>query len=487
MLHNVPLEDPVVYDMICAADTIGVFQVESRAQMTMLPRLKPRCFYDLVIEVAIVRPGPIQGGMVHPFLRRRQGLESVAYPDERIKRILERTLGVPIFQEQVMEIAVAAGGFTPGEADQLRRAMASWRRDKNKLVSCGRKLVRGMIQNGYTKEFAIQIFEQIKGFGEYGFPQSHAASFALLVYVSAWLKKHHPAALAAGLINSQPMGFYQPAQIIRDARQHGVETRSIDVNHSVWDCSLEENGTSRKALRLGMRLIKGLHSKEAEQLQIAVQHHGFQRSIKELWRNSRVRISSLRTLARADAFLSMGIERQRALWEMHRLRDEYLPLFDGKNMGEVFAETLAPLPAVTSRSKVMRDYHFTGFSLKAHPLAFLRAELAAKGVVCCRELKNKRQIPDGSRTAVAGLVLIRQRPSTASGTIFITLEDETAVANLIIWQKVVEQYKNEICDSAIMLAHGSIQRESGVINLIVDDIFNISGMLNVEKCSRDFR
>ncbi len=358
-LHTVPSEDAAVYDMICSADTIGVFQIESRAQMSMLPRLRPRCFYDLVIEVAIVRPGPIQGKMVHPYLRRRNGEEPVTYPDERVKEVLGKTLGIPLFQEQAMRLAIVGAGFTPDEADQLRRAMAAWKRKGNQIEKFGTRLIEGMISRGYPLEFAERCFEQIKGFSDYGFPESHAASFALLVYVSAWLKRHYPAAFGAALINSQPMGFYAPAQIVRDAQEHGVKIRPVDVNYSQWDCTLQDRhapgtgtppeqvrrdeggesssrepkasawGKDAPSLRLGMRLVKGLREDEANAISQAVDRYGSFTSIERLWRTSSVRIATLRALARADAFGSMGLDRQAALWEIRRLRDDELPLFDG--------------------------------------------------------------------------------------------------------------------------------------------------------------
>ncbi|MCC6953508.1 MAG: error-prone DNA polymerase, partial [Deltaproteobacteria bacterium] len=348
-LHTVPPEDPRVYDMLCRADSVGVFQIESRAQMSMLPRLRPRTFYDLVIEVAIVRPGPIQGGMVHPYLRRRAGKESVTFPDERVKKVLERTLGVPIFQEQAMELAVVACGFTPGEADELRRAMASWRKDKNRLKTFKKKIFDGMRRNGYSEQYAAQFFEQICGFGEYGFPQSHAASFALLVYVSSWLKCHHPAVFAAALLNSQPMGFYQPAQIVDDARRHGVSILAVDVGASEWDCTLE--GTP-PALRLGMRQVRGLREEEGRQIAAKREQVGPFATLETLWRKAHVRVSSLRKLAQADAFGSLGFSRQKALWRIRRFRDEELPLF--QNLA--IEERDPPLPEPPPLLEVVRDY-----------------------------------------------------------------------------------------------------------------------------------
>jgi error-prone DNA polymerase len=485
-LHRIPPEDPAVYDMICRADTIGVFQIESRAQQSMLPRLKPRCFYDLVIEVAIVRPGPIQGGMVHPYLKRRQGLEQFEYPNDEIKRILEPTLGVPIFQEQVMELAVAAAGCTRGEADQIRRAMASWKRNKNALGVFGKKLIDGMRANGYPLEFAQRIFEQIKGFGEYGFPQSHAASFALLVYVSAWLKCHHHAAFTAALLNSQPMGFYRPGQLIADAKAHGITILEIDVLASKWDCTLERTANSSSlALRLGMRLVKGLREHDAEAIYRAAKQYVSGTSLTELWRKSGTRADAFRRLAKADAFGSLGIKRQQAIWEAGKLRDEVLPLFE--RVSEEKAEEIT-LPAFSARSQVIKDYETTGFSLKAHPVSFLRSTLKAQSVYTASKIREDAVLLDGLRLSAAGIILLRQRPSTAAGTVFITLEDETGMCNLIIRPKIFKKFHDLLCDSIFLLAKGKLQHQSGVTHLLPDSFHDLTPQFeNIDSISRDFR
>ncbi len=480
--HTVPPEDPAVYDMLCNADSIGVFQVESRAQMTMLPRLRPRCYYDLVIEVAIVRPGPIQGGMVHPYLRRRAGQEPVTYPDEKIEAVLGRTLGVPIFQEQAMRMSMVAAGFTPGEADQLRRAMAAWKRKGDLIYRFGKKIIDGMTARGYSMAFAQRCFEQIKGFSEYGFPESHAASFALLVYVSAWLKCHHPAAFAAALLNSQPMGFYQPAQIVRDAQKHGVTASPVDVNLSTWDCALEYDGhAASPALRLGMRLVGGIREPEVLKIAAAVERHGSFRSITRLWRESGVRAQTLRQLASADAFASMGLDRQAALWDVKKLRDESLPMFDA--LEEI--EAAAALPVIDLPAKVIADYSSTGLSLKAHPMSFSRPVLNQRGVVPAGELDDPGRSPHGRIVAVAGLVLIRQRPGTASGIVFMTIEDETGVGNLVIRPDVYKRWYHSLRHSVAIVAWGKVERQGQVVHVLVDRAENLAGRPKVT--SRDFR
>ncbi len=477
-LHTMPKEDVAVYDMICRADTVGVFQIESRAQMSMLPRLKPRCFYDLVIEVAIVRPGPIQGGMVHPFLKRRKGEEQVSYPDERIRHILKDTLGVPIFQEQAMQLASVAAGFTPGESDELRRSMASWKKNKNALAKYGKRLTDGMLKNGYSPEFASTVFEQIKGFGEYGFPQSHAASFALLVYASAWIKCHHPAAFAAGLLNSQPMGFYQPAQIIQDAKNHGVIVRGVDINRSEWNCTLEGIAP---ALRLGMRVIRGLREREVEKLEAARKEGEF-KTPQELWRRSGMRLDQLRALANADAFTSMGLDRQQALWALRRLRDDRLPLFEQL---EAPQEQEVALPEISERLHVFKDYHMTGLSLRAHPMSFIRGVLERHGVRPNVELRESA--PNGKRITVAGIVLVRQRPGTAKGIMFMTIEDETGIANLIVKQEVRRKFQDALLDSVFLLARGKVQRSEGVVHLLLEEAIDVSSnFAELEVQSRDF-
>lgn len=476
-LYEVPAEDSAVYDMICKADTIGVFQIESRAQMTMLPRLKPRCFYDLVIEVAIVRPGPIQGGMVHPYLRRRSGKERPYYPTKAIEQVLGKTLGVPIFQEQAMELAIVAAGFTPGEADELRRAMASWKKDKNALIRFQQRITTGMISQGYTEEFAKQCFQQIRGFGEYGFPQSHAASFAHLVYVSAWLKRHYPAEFCISLLNSQPMGFYHPAQLLQDASRHGVEIRGVDINHSHWDCTLEG-----RAVRVGMRLVRGLEKSEAMEIVRLVRQHGPFKSISSLWRVGKIKKSALAALAKADAFSSMGLSRQQALWELKRFRDHALPLLEAI---EAVREPKPALPEISAEEEVARDYHHLSYSLKAHPLSFYRENL--QGVLTTKELNTTAR--HNQQISVAGIILIRQRPPTASGFVFLTIEDEHGTANLIVKPDIYKRFRQTINDSVYLLTKGRVQRSDGVVHLIVEEIrkFPVGNFREVSGGIRDYR
>jgi error-prone DNA polymerase len=471
-LAGVPREDPAVYDMLCKADSIGVFQVESRAQMTMLPRLKPRTFYDLVIEVAIVRPGPIQGDMVHPYLRRRNGEEAVAYPSPELRQVLEKTYGVPLFQEQAMRIAIVAAGFTPSEADRLRRAMATFRK-VGTIHTFQEKLVRGMTDRGYDRDFAERCFKQIEGFGEYGFPESHAASFALLVYVSAWLKRHYPAAFACALLNAQPMGFYAPAQIVRDARDHGVEVRPIDINASGWDNDLEP-GHPGPALRLGFREIVGLRKAEADRL-VDRREAGY-RSIQELARRANLNRSTLEVLARADAFSSLGLDRRRALWRIHGVESGQLPLFanDAAPSPEPPAEA-EPLPPMTAGENVIEDYDSTGMSLRAHPLALLRARLRSLRVIANERLGG---IENGVYLKASGLVLVRQRPGTASGVIFMTLEDETGIANIVVWPKVFERYRRTVLTSRLLAVEGKLQREGLVIHVIAERLIDLSHLLD---------
>ena len=480
-LATIPAEDPAVYDMLCNADSIGVFQVESRAQMTMLPRLKPRCFYDLVIEVAIVRPGPIVGEMVHPYLRRRNGEEPVHYPDETIRKVLGKTLGVPLFQEQVMALAIQAAGFTPGEAEKLRRAITAWT-SKADIAEFPARFVGGMVRNGYSREFAEWCFQRFKGFSQYGFPESHAASFALLVYASAWIKCHYPAVFAAALLNSQPMGFYAPAQIVRDAQEHGVVVRPIDVNHSAWDCTLEEEGTT---LRLGLRMTHGLRQRDAEAIVEAVRRFRSFVSLFDLWRASEVSASALRVLAQADAFHSMGLDRQRALWEVHALHGKSLPLFDGLPGRR---DSAAKLPAVPPADEVTRDYCAVGLSLKAHPVSFLRAMLKARRVITAAEAKDERLTPFGLIVAVAGIVLFRQRPGTAKGVMFMTIEDETGRLDLIVRPDVYEHFRDAAVYSKLVVARGRVERRDGVVHLLslaFEDIERLSEKL--PRLSRDFR
>ncbi|MBM4021882.1 MAG: DNA polymerase III subunit alpha [Planctomycetes bacterium] len=466
-LPTVPAEDPAVYEMISRADTVGVFQIESRAQMSMLPRLKPTCFYDLVIEVAIVRPGPIQGDMVHPYLRRRAGEEPVAYPNDAIREVLEKTLGVPLFQEQAMRLAVVAAGFTPGEADQLRRAMGAWRRP-GVIDEFHRKLVDGMLARGLSKQFAEQVFNQIRGFGEYGFPESHAASFALLVYVSAWLKCHHPAAFTAALLGSQPMGFYAPAQLVRDARAHGVTVLPADVNKSDWHATLEDGRSSdgQPALRLGLEQVYGLGEAAAERI-VAARREGPFRLPRDLARRAKLDREALLHLARAGALASLGLSRRRAVWEAMRSLDKPAsrPLLDGLDNDEDITgdEDSLGLESMTEQEEVIADYRTGGLSLDGHPLAFERPRLAARGVV---EIATANAAPEGRRVCVAGIALCRQRPATAKGMIFLTIEDETAAANIVVRPDVWAAADHAARRAAVLVVEGRIQRRAAVVHVL---------------------
>ncbi len=466
-LATVPPEDPAVYDMLCEGDSVGVFQVESRAQMNMLPRLRPRAFYDLVIEVAIVRPGPIQGDMVHPYLRRRNGEEPVVYPSpgpehdpDELRNILGRTLGVPIFQEQAMKIAIDAARFSPAEANELRKAMATFR-SRGTIEALQDKMVGRMIARGYDPAFAARCFDQIKGFGEYGFPESHAASFALLVYVSAWLKRHYPAVFAAALLNSQPMGFYAPAQIVRDAREHGVEVRAADVNFSDWDSTLEPCGGGF-ALRLGLRQIDGLAAAAAARIMAA--RDAPYPDLEGLKAAARRDAGAVRRIAAADALRSMDLDRRAALWEARALKDAPdLPLFrDARDEG---ADPPVLLPAMPLCEHVVADYQTLRLSLKAHPMGFFRASLNRQGHVLAAAVAGAR---NGRSIRLAGLVLIRQRPGSAKGVCFITLEDETGVANLVVWPKVMAQFRKTVMTARLMEVTGRVQRDpsSGVVHVI---------------------
>ncbi|WP_429381000.1 error-prone DNA polymerase [Mucilaginibacter sp. UYCu711] len=468
-LANVPQDDVEVYDMICRADTIGVFQIESRAQMSMLPRLKPRCFYDLVIEVAIVRPGPIQGDMVHPYLRRRNGEELPEYPKRELEEILSRTLGVPLFQEQAMEIAIVAAGFTPGEADQLRRSMASFKAN-GKLHLYEKKMVEGMVARGYEEDFSRRVFKQLQGFEGYGFPESHAASFALLVYISSWLKCHYPDVFCAALLNSQPMGFYQPAQIVRDAQVHGVQVLPVDVNASEWDNTLETKNGKYLAVRLGFRQVKGL--KEADMLQLVVLRGDGYGHIDQL-RASGVPEAALERLADADSFRSLGAHRRLALWEVAALADRPIGLFGGQ-VSETVLETVVELPAMTRGEHVVQDYISTGLSLKDHPVGLVRGALLKMGNVRVSDLAQKK---DGGQVCIAGLITVRQRPGTAKGVLFMTLEDETGSANLVVWQSLFDRYRKEIVQSRLLMVSGKLQIANGVTHLVVQRCFNRTGLL----------
>jgi error-prone DNA polymerase len=510
-LHTIPHEDPSVYDMICDADTVGVFQIESRAQMSMLPRLKPREFYDLVIEVAIVRPGPIQGDMVHPYLQRRNSKEPIEYPNDALKDVLSKTLGVPLFQEQAMRVVMVAASFTAEEADQLRRAMAAWKRNGH-IDLLKARIILGMRANGYQPDYAENVFKQIQGFGSYGFPESHAASFAKLVYASAWIKRYHPAAFCAALLNSQPMGFYQPAQLVRDAKEHGVEVREVDVNESEWDCTLEQGKGSRQqgnegsskrgaakhtwgldgpALRLGFRQVKGIREDHARQLIAARQRLGRFTSMSEFHQVTGVPVATIRRLAEADAFGSMRLTRRQALWHALELSDERRPLLD-----DVSRSTLDPslphsldpfLPPMPLAQEVMTDYATQSLSLKQHPVWFIREELNRRKIVPTAELQDPERSPHGRWVRVAGLVLLRQRPGTASGVVFETIEDETGTANLILWSQIYDHYRPAARHAALLQAEGYVQREGQVVHVLAKRLFDLSHLLQgYQARSRDF-
>jgi error-prone DNA polymerase len=534
-LATVPRDDPAVYDMLCKADSVGVFQVESRAQMSMLPRLKPRNFYDLVIEVAIVRPGPIQGDMVHPYLRRRSGEEPVEFPSEALREVLSKTLGVPLFQEHAMQIAIVAAGFTPDEADKLRRAMATFRHTGT-IHLFREKFIGGMVRNGYERDFAERCFSQIEGFGEYGFPESHAASFALLVYVSAWIKCHYPEVFCAAILNSQPMGFYQPAQLVRDARDHGVEVRHPDVNVSGWDCALEPpsprelssrpsakrasrdpgpstlrdsfwvpdisltrnsgmttcqgEGTQRCAVRLGLRLVSGLAEEATKNTIIQERGEGY-RDIPSLWMRSGAPISMIERLADADAFRSIRLDRRAALWAVKGLDGGALhtkakratsaksPLAawseqtasTGKT-GDLFDEARIALPETTLGEHVVQDYTAIGLSLKAHPISFFREELTRQRIITSIEHWDERW--KGRCVNVAGLVLVRQQPGTAKGVIFITLEDETGIINIVVWPKTFAKNRRTVMTAQFLEVRGRLEREGLVIHVVADRLIDRS-------------
>jgi error-prone DNA polymerase len=507
--------------MLCRADSLGVFQVESRAQMTMLPRLKPVNFYDLVIEVAIVRPGPIQGDMVHPYLRRRRGQEAVSYPSKALEAVLSKTLGVPLFQEQAMKIAIVAAGFTPSEADRLRRAMATFKR-VGTIGTFQRKMIDGILANGYERDFAERCFQQIEGFGEYGFPESHAASFALLVYASAWLKCRYPDAFAAALLNAQPMGFYAPAQIVRDAREHGVEVRPPDINHSQWDSTLEPGPRAAErlhdlhramrddvyttcAVRLGLREIKGLKEEDAR-LVVERRNIAYD-SVRDVWLRTELSPRVLEPLADADAFGSLGLTRREALWAAKALgrvgdRDDDLPLFSSSSPGRREAPspgdpdsiTQCPpkrdrrdkpgddrvrepdvrLPPMPIGEEVINDYRFLHLSLRAHPAQFLRPDLNARGI---RQNETLRSVVSGTRVRISGLVTCRQRPGSANGVVFMTVEDESAVANVIVWPKVFERFRPVILSARYVAITGRVQEESGVIHVVADQLEDLTHFL----------
>ncbi|MDX2288067.1 MAG: error-prone DNA polymerase [Hyphomicrobiaceae bacterium] len=467
-LGKVPRADDATFDMLCRADSIGVFQVESRAQMNMLPRLKPRTFYDLVIEVAIVRPGPIQGDMVHPYLRRRSGLEPEVYPapdpaygpPDELRQILGKTKGVPLFQEQAMRIAMVAARFSDAEVNELRKAMATFRR-RGTIGELEERMVSRMVARGYDPGFAARCFSQIKGFGEYGFPESHAASFAHLVYVSAWLKCHYPAAFAGSLLNSQPMGFYAPAQIVRDARDHGVEVREADVSHSEWDCTLEP-GRDGPALRLGLRIVDGLRQADAERL-VAARGNGFS-DIHDLKRRAGLARPCLERLAAADTLRSLGLDRRKGLWEVLSLgAPAELPLFAAAEAREWGPDPDVTLPEMPLSEHVVNDYQTLRLSLKAHPMSFLRHNLSAAGVLPCAGLAS---CGDGARVKVAGIILVRQRPGSAKGVVFMTIEDETGVANAVVWPKTLERFRKVVMTARLVLIEGRVQRHEDIIHVV---------------------
>jgi error-prone DNA polymerase len=478
-LASIPANNKPTYDMLCRADSLGVFQVESRAQMNMLPRLKPRDFYDLVIEVAIVRPGPIQGDMVHPYLRRRDGLEPVDFPSpapehgpkDELRRILEKTKGVPLFQEQAMRIAIEAAQFTPDEANKLRHAMATFRR-RGTIDQMRDQFVSGMTRRGYEQDFAERCFKQIEGFGDYGFPESHSASFAKLVYISSWLKCHFPAVFACGLLNSQPMGFYAPAQITRDAREHGVEVRPVDVNYSDWDNTLEEGTDSQPsaggthALRLGMRQVNGMNEEQAAL--IAACRDGPYVDIRDVRDRTNIPVATLARLAAADTFRSMGLDRRQALWQVRAIKSEKpLPLFAHARISGQGDDPAVTLPAMPLPEHVVVDYQTTGLSLKAHPLTFLREAYQMRGILANKDLARYE---NNDRVAVAGVVLVRQRPGTAKGVVFLTIEDETGIANCVVWAKTMERYRRVLMGSRLLLVQGRLQKHGSIIHVVADNL-----------------
>jgi error-prone DNA polymerase len=480
-MQDIPADDTATYDMICAADTVGVFQIESRAQMSMLPRMRPRRFYDLVIEVAVVRPGPIQGGMVHPYLQRRQGFEPVVYPSPEMKVALERTLGVPIFQEQVMQVAILGAGFTPGEADQLRRAMAAWKR-KGGLEKYYERIVKGMLERGYTLEFAEAIFSQIQGFGEYGFPESHAASFALLAYASSWLKCHEPAAFLCALLNSQPMGFYSPSQLVQDARRHGIEVRPVDVTVSGWDSTLEElhpvDRSRQPAVRLGLSLQRGLKQEAAERIEAARAIRPFE-SVADLARRANLDRADLQVLAAANALRSLAGHRREALWQaVGAVPDRDL-------LRPTTPQEEAPLLAAPSEAdEIVGDYRAQGLTLGRHPLALLREGLLAKRFMPASSLMDYQ---DGQLARACGLVTVRQRPGTAKGVLFMTIEDETGNVNVIVWPTLVEQQRREVLNAPLLGVYGVWQRQGEVRHLVAKRLVDMSHLLGKLRApSRDF-
>ena len=476
-MQDIPSEDSQTYDMVCKADTVGVFQIESRAQMSMLPRLKPRCFYDLVVEVALVRPGPIVGGMVHPYLRRRQGLEPVSYPSAALEEALGRTLGVPVFQEQVMQVSILAAGFTPGEADGLRRAMAAWKR-KGGLERYYSKIVDGMTSRGYEEAFAKQIFEQIKGFSEYGFPESHAASFALLVYASCWIKCHHPGEFLAGLLNSQPMGFYSPSQLVQDAKRHGVEVRAADVMRSDLDATLE-GLPHPPAVRLGLRLVRGLALASAERIVAARTERVFE-SAEDVARRAGLGQHEMTLLAGADALRSLSGHRRQQVWDASALRAAPLLLRDAS-----VEEELLELPEAPEGEEIAFDYAATGLTLRRHPLALLRPALAKRRLLSAAELHD---LPNGRLVRTCGLVTLRQQPDTANGVIFVSLEDETGVVQVICWRSIREKQRQVLLGARLLAVYGTWQRDGELRSLVAGRLEDLTALLGrLPTASRDFQ
>ncbi len=481
-IQDIPPDDPATYRMLQKADTLGVFQIESRAQMSMLPRLKPTCFYDLVIEIAIVRPGPIQGDMVHPYLRRKAGLESISYPNDEIEAVLSRTLGVPIFQEQVIRLAMVAAGFTGGEADALRRAISNWGKN-SKLLSFEHKLKQGMLNKGYTPEFADRLFNQIKGFGGYGFPESHSASFALLAYVSAWLKCHHPAAFYVGLLNSQPMGFYSPSQLVQDAQRHHVLILPTDVNHSDWDHQLLSSGDTRQPpIRLGLRLVKGLSQAAGKRISDVRRQRAFT-NLADLRRRASLDRKNMEALAAADALSSISGHRHQTHWQTMALED-HRPLLPAEASPHHETGPEVRLPAPSLGEDVLADYQHTGLSLKAHPLALLRTQYPFSQ---CTPQKELIRLGNHRFVRIAGLITCRQRPGTASGVVFLTLEDETGNMNVIVWPAVQERYRQALMTSQLVVIKGTVEARDGVVHVIASALENHSEQLStLTVASRDF-
>jgi error-prone DNA polymerase len=482
-LADIPRDDAATWRMLQQADSVGVFQVESRAQMSMLPRLRPACFYDLVIQIAIVRPGPIHGDMVHPFLRRKQGLEAVTYPSEEIRSVLDRTLGVPIFQEQVIKLAMVAAGFSGGEADQLRRAISNWGKN-SKLLSFEQKLIRGMIARGYEEDFAHRLFDQIKGFGGYGFPESHSASFALLAWVSAWLKCHHPAAFFVGLLNSQPMGFYSPSQLLQDARRHGVTVLPVDVNQSTWDHQLlSATGSGEPPVRLGLRLVKGLSREGARRLVEARAQEPF-RQISQLRQRADLGKRDLEALADADALASLSGNRHQSQWQVMALEQPRPLLREEQQQPASYFNDGILLPAPAVAEEVLADYRATGLTLRAHPLSLLRNQYPFNR---CKRHAELHTVANRGFVRIAGLVTCRQRPGTASGVLFLTLEDETGSSNVVVWTRTQEHFRQELMNGRLLLVKGTLERKDGVTHIIAGALQDYSEALAALPLqSRDF-